>query len=591
MTNTPPWIRSEHSASSDENGEPTLKRRAIVTPSSVPPSSVPPSSPAPWYLSFLRSRDFIPLALLVGFLFISLITALTQAYKYGITIDEPLQEQYGKAVLKWYLSFGKNTSFITGFRRTENMPEHGGVFDAVVVAIQYGLKFVFKGIDLWLVRHVVTGFMGWLGIVGIALCGLELGGPWVAFAAATGLWLFPRYYGAMFNNPKDVPGAATLTFVIWATLLLVKHWKRRDMALKMSALLGFFLGVATAIRVTALSWFAVLVVLIVAWWLINGRSALRERRVVAELVHQAAVAATIGVSTLLTTMALWPFVFINPIGNLLESVIVLSHYPWIGPVLLDGQIYPSTQLPLSYIPIWIFIGSPPMLLVLAVLGVVVILAETVRRRRVESQAWTGLAGFAILMAPLLLLHPVLYDTLRQFLYIFPPLILLGAYGLVRSVTWLRGQRRAALRWTAVALLAVTVVSYVQVITDMMTLSPYEYAYFSPLIGGIKGAPGLYETDYYGSCSMAAAKWLAQNYHHYTSSSTPTVGASFLLEPLIQPYLPSTVHYTDANPNFFIGFTRYNNDQSYPAYHLVDVVSTDGVPLCVVKVNPALFPGK
>ncbi len=561
------------------DGEPTLKRPAIKAPPVV----------EPWYVRMRRSRDFIPLALLAAFLFVSLITVLIQARKYGLTIDESLQQRYGTYVLKWYTSLGKDTGFITAFSAAEHQPEHGGIFDAWLVAVQDVVKHFSAHINPWLVRHVLTGLAGWVGIIGIALCGFEIGGPWVAFAAAVGLWLFPRYYGSMFNNPKDVPATATFTFVVWATLLLIKHWKRRERALGMSVLLGFFIGAATAIRATALSWFVVRVALLVAWWVLNGRTALRERRIVAELAQQAVVAETIGVSTLLTTMALWPWIFINPFQNLLESISVLSHYPWIGPVLLNGAVYQSTDLPLSYIPTWIVIGSPPMLLALALLGVVVILAETVRRRRIDAPVWTSLAGFAISLALLMLIHPVLYDTLRQFLYIFPLLILVAAYGLIRSVVWLLNQRRQALRWVAIALVALTLVSYVQVAADMVALSPYEYAYFSPLVGGIRGASGKYETDYYGTCTKAAAAWLTDNYQHYSSAPSLTVDSSFLLETMLRTYLPAHFQFNSKNPDFFIGFTRYNNDQLYPNYRVIDVVSTEGAPLCVIKVNPAISP--
>ncbi len=172
------------------------------------------------------------------------------------------------------------------------MPEHGGVFDAGLVAMQH----VFKHSDPWIVRHTFTGLTGWLGLVAIALCGLELGGPWVALAAAVGLWLYPRYYGAIYNNPKDIPAAVSFTFVIWATLVLVNRWKRNEASIGASILLGCCIGAAVAIRVTALSWFAVLALLLAGWWVINGAAVWRQRRMLAELTRQFVVAQTIGVS-------------------------------------------------------------------------------------------------------------------------------------------------------------------------------------------------------------------------------------------------------------------------------------------------------
>jgi hypothetical protein len=390
----------------------------------------------------VRSPNILPWLLLATLLLGSLLTILTQAHRYGIAIDELFQQPFGIEVLAWYRSLGRNTSFLTTPQSDLYMPEHGGIVDAVIASLQ--LRLV--GVDPWLVRHVATGLIGWLGLVAIALCGFELGGPWLAFAAALGLWLFPRYSGAIYNNPKDIPAAVSMTFVLLATLLLLKYWKHRIRALEVSALLGLYLGVATAIRVTALFWFAIMALLLAGWWIANGASVWRERRMAPELTRQGVISGIIGITWLLSTMALWPFVFLNPFTNLLESIRVMSHYPWNNPVLYGGVTYPATQLPRSYPLSWLVIGSPPMLLPLLGIGLVIALAQIARTRRINPATATVILAFVVPLGTLLILHPVLYDGLRQFLFIVPPLILLAAYGLVqgaRSLELIRKQCEGA----------------------------------------------------------------------------------------------------------------------------------------------------
>lgn len=523
-------------------------------------------------------RDVAPWLLLSVFLFISLVTVFTQAYKYGITGDEPLQQLYGKHVLAWYHSHGNDTSFMTALPSTTHMPEHGGIFDAVIAAAQSQ----FRATDPWLVRHVVTGLSGWLGVVAIALCGFELGGPWVGFVAALGLWLYPRYYGAIYNNPKDIPATVSLTFVLWVTLLLLKYSKRFVPMLVASVLLGCCMGVATAIRVTAITWYGVLIALVAGWWSVNGRRAWRESHVVSELARQALAGGIVAASWLLSTIACWPFIFLNPRTNLVESIQLMSRYPWDGRVLFNGVAYPATQLPASYVPTWLVIGSPPMLLVLLVVGLLMAGIEAARTRRINPAVGTTALAFVIPLASLLLLHPVLYDSLRQFLYVIPPLILLAAYGLVRAVSLLMRQRRVELRWMAAALLSVTIASYALVVADMVALSPFEYIYFSPLVGGLKGAAGTYDTDYYGTCSKAAAEWLSHNYQRYTPS--PTLDTSILVQGSIASFLPAAFRTDNTHPDFFVGITRNNENLKYPTYHVIHVVAAEGVPLCVVKTR-------
>ncbi|HEU0027717.1 MAG TPA: hypothetical protein VFQ25_11435 [Ktedonobacterales bacterium] len=561
-----------------------VAERAEAKPIAAPLASG--FSPVPRVMRAIRlarSPSSLPWLLLAILLIIGFVTVLTQAGRYGVTIDEPLQQVYGERVLAWYRSHGQDRSFLTKFGPELRMPEHGGIFDAVIAALQSRLP----GIDPWLLRHTLTGLTGWLGVVAIALCGYELGGPWVAFAAALGLWLYPRYYGAIYNNPKDIPAAVTTTLALWATLLLLKYWRQRGRALEVGVLLGLFLGVATAIRVTTLMWCGILLILLAGWWVTHGRAAWRERRMVREVAWQGSVGGVIAGTWLLSTILLWPFVFLNPIANLLESAQVMAHFPWDGPVLYGGVVYPATQLPTSYSLTWIGIGSPPVSLLLAALGVVLALAELARARRVNPPLAVIALAFAVPLAAILILHSDLYDSLRQILFLIPPLILLAAYGLVRAVHFLLRQRRAAPRWAAVALLALTVASYAMVVADMAALSPYEYSYFSPLVGGLPGAAGRYETDYYATCRKPAAEWLSQHYRDYTSAPQPTFYTSGVLgAKTVAPYLPASFQENAIQPDFFIGMTRYHDDLSFPGYKTIHVVAVEGAPLCVVKINPA-----
>ncbi len=299
----------------------------------------------------------LPLMLLGGLLLAGLITIFMRADTYGISRDEPIQDRYGQAVMAWYQTLGKDTSFLTAFPSDAYMPEHGGFFDAIIAAVQHA----FPPADHWQVRQIITALSGLVGMVAIALCGYELGGYWVAFLAALGLWLYPRYYGAIYNDPKDIPAAVTMTFILWAALLLIKQWDQQKRFIRNSLLVGFCIGVAASIRVNAVLWYVILSLLPIAWWVLHGKRVWQEKSVRAELVKQGIAASAIGITSLLTMMAFWPYIFLNPIVNLLHSIKVLSQYPWNGPVLYDGVVYGAMQLPRTYAPKWLLIASPPTL--------------------------------------------------------------------------------------------------------------------------------------------------------------------------------------------------------------------------------------
>jgi hypothetical protein len=145
---------------------------------------------------------------------------------------------------------------------------------------------------------------------------------------------------------------------------------------------------------------------------------------------------------------------------------------------------------------------------------------------------------------------------------------------------------------AIGMLAVTAVSYLVVLGNMLALSPFEYTYFSPVVGGLQGAVNNYDTDYYGICTLQAAEWLNQNYQRYTHSAKPTVVGGYLLYNQLAPELSPALKLESnvPQPDFYISYTRWGHDKDYPTFRTIHTVSAEGVTLCVVKVNPSIAPG-
>lgn len=517
---------------------------------------------------------WLPVLLFIPLGAIMLVTVFTQAKNYGITMDVPLQDSYGHSILAWYRTLGRDTSFLTAYPVNTYMPEHGAIFDAIIALAQH----IFG--HYWYTRAVMTGLAGIGGIIAIALCGYEIGGWWCAFVAALGLWLYPRYFGAIFNNPKDIPFAAAMTWILWSVLLLVKHWKTGRTYYRYCMLVGFCIGFAASIRVTAVIWYLLLLLIAVGWWFINGMRIWHQEQIRAMLTRQTITALVTGLTSLLTMMALWPYIFLNPIVHLYDSISVMSRYPWNGTVLFNGVTYPAAQLPYSYVPTWLIIGSPPILIVCAVLGSVVACITMLRKREADPKIMIVLLAFFVPFASLIVLHTTLYNALRQFLFIVPPMILIAAYGINTTIRVLISQRKGVI---AAGLAIVLLISYGFVVADMISLHPYEYVYFSPIAGSLQGAARNYETDYYASCDKAAAQWLAQNYQRYTRSASLTVEGIMYFEPLITIYLPGNFHIAAKNPDFYVVPVWASGGKSN-AYHTIYVESRQGIPFCSVQAR-------
>lgn len=526
---------------------------------------------------------YLPLILLSMLLCLGIVTIFVQASNYGISADEPLQEAYGRTVMNWYLTLGRDTSFLS-FSPDSHMPEHGGIFDAAVSFIQR----MFPPQDHWYVRRIVTALTGLTGLVAIALCAYQLGGPWAAFLAALALWFYPRYYGAIYNNPKDVPAVVTMTLTLWGALLLTRHWEQGRRYLGYSVLVGFFIGLAASIRVTSVIWYAILMVIAVAWWLLRGRRIWREGRVRSELIKQFIAAIIIGLTSWLTMMALWPYVFLSPITNLLHSIKVLSQYPWDGLVVYDGLMINASKLPSTYTLKWLVIGSPLILILFMLVGLGLAYIISMSTRRIDARIAIVFLSFAIPLGAIIVGHAVVYDSLRQFLFLVPPMILIAVYGFVQTWCYLLNHKQKVFKLGAVGLAVLTLASYGLVAKEMIDLSPFEYTYFSPLVGGLPGAAAKFDTDYWGICTEQAVQWLNQNYQHYTSISAPTVNSfPFPLQMQTAPFLSPVFHLVTGPADFYIITTRDNIDQGFSSYRIIHVVTAENVPLCVIKINPAI----
>ena len=532
----------------------------------------------------IKSRLFmktVPLFLLGVLLVTAFVSVFVFADQYGITIDEPQENVYGQLVLNWYTSLGKDTSFMGVFPGSSlqtHLQEHGAIFEVIIAEAEH----VFG--QPWHTRAVVNGLAAFVGVVAIAFCGLELGGWWAAFLAALSLWLYPRFFGAMFNNSKDIPFTSATILILWAVLLLVRQWETKRKYLINSVLVGFLIGLADALRIVALFWYVVLGLLVVGWWIFCGQRQVKEKQVMANLRKQVIATMIIAVVSLITMYALWPYIILGPVDNLHQAITLMSKYPWTLPVPFAGQVYHANNLPRYYTPGWLVVGSPPAVIIFAAIEGLFACVTLIKGKTIDTKIVLVCLALILPLGGLVYLRATLYDAMRQFLFLVPPLLLLGVCGLMNLCTFLARRRQII---AVVGLVVLALGAQFQVIYDMVALHPYEYMYFSPLVGGVPGATGKYDLDYWGVCEKPSAEWLASNYTNYTDHLSPTVSTPYASE-MVTPYLPGVFQTVDPtnHPDFYISLTRLGKDHMLPSYKIIHTESVQGYLACVVKVKPS-----
>ncbi|MBE7438408.1 MAG: glycosyltransferase family 39 protein [Spirochaetales bacterium] len=445
---------------------------------------------------------------------IGLLILLTHS-DYGMTWDEEVQKTYGNLILAYFGS-GFANKFAMDYL---DLKFYGGAFELLVQLVTYWLVPL-TGADLFDVRHLLNALTGFTAVFFAYRSVRLVASGRAAFAAAFLLITMPRFWGHSFNNPKDIPFAAAYSLAIFAIIRFVLEFPAPSR--KAAVQLGLMIGLAMAVRVGGLILWAVLALAWLLQWAARGGRPVQFLT----LRNFSRMSLAFGVAWL-TMILPWPYAQADPFFRPLETLQLMSHFAWTQTVLFDGQMMPAPDLPSTYLPVWFAITLPDHFLVLFLGAILIIALGRLCRRdgRHQESVEDGeapprfpAATFFFLAAVLpvliaIVLDSVVYDGMRHFLFVLP-LLSMGAALLVDRAL----EQKA--RWLVTGWIAVSVGSFALVFLDMVQLHPYQAIYFNrSTIGGLAGAAGRFETDYWGNSYRAAAHWVSQHYPAGTAVST------------------------------------------------------------------------
>jgi len=421
-------------------------------------------------------------------LFVAAATLVLVTFSdYGVTWDEDVHNWYGVFVLDYY------TSFFTDLRSFQwgDLYNYGAVFDLSAAVLNQISPF-----GTYETRHLLNGLVGVVGLVGVWKLGRALAGPRAGFIAALFLLLIPNYYGQMFNNPKDVPFAVGMVWAIYYLVRIVPELPRPRWSLV--AKLGLAIGLALGVRVGGLLLFGYLGLVLLLFMLWRGAETHRFGAVVAlSLTSFWRVLLPVVAVAYPVMLLFWPWAQQAPFTNPLATLAYFSHEIFPFRTLFAGRYFPATDLPWAYLPTYIVLALPELVLVLLALApVAALLIARQRRWRLERAPSLQLfvLAFAIVfpVAYAVAIKAVLFDGMRHFIFVLP---LIAALSAVVADAGLERLQRFSFRGCAYAALALYGIAHVGI---MASLHPDEYVYYNGFIGGVEGAAGLFKLDYWAN---------------------------------------------------------------------------------------------
>ncbi|MEK7474939.1 MAG: hypothetical protein AAB152_04805 [Candidatus Coatesbacteria bacterium] len=514
----------------------------------------PPGSGARWHLATL-----VLFAVLAG-------VALATFRSYGVAADEPTQQAYGTLLGRFYATGGRDVrcNFSWDWRY------YGGLFETPVSWLASR-----SALGVHATRSLAGAVAGLAGIAGCWHAALALGGPRAAFVAALLLALIPGWWGQMFINSKDIPFAAAGAWALSGLVRMARAGGAPPPGL--AALTGVAIGAALGVRAGGVIYLACLAALLAT--------------------HAAIAPGRPGVwpyarTLLLTTciawlvmLAAWPYALAHPVTGLFDALRVFDRFPTPFPVLFDGRLEVATRLPRSYLPVLLGLTLPePLLLLLAAgAGLAVARLRRLGRRRREWRRDPAVLAVATvcLCAAFPLLYAVarrtpMYNGIRHTLFILPALACLAAVALERLLAHLSHRSSAVLA-------AVLVVAAARQVVLTARLFPYEYASFNAFAGGLRGAAGRFDTEYWGTAITEAAAGLSSRVAAEPRTGTWRVRLCGDWAPASEALGPRFVRATGgARADFYLGMTAAWGECVPPrGGKEVITVSRMGVPLAVV----------
>lgn len=428
---------------------------------------------------------------------VMVVLSIFIAFQTGINEDEKFHHGYEKVLMDFYASFGKDKAALNV--ETGKMHFYGGLFDVLTGLTNRIVGNTSPGEPgFHYVRHFFNALYGCVAILFTGLLA-RLGGGWRA--GVLGLYfifLSPRFLGHSMMNPRDIPFAAGYIMSLYFMVKLLKGMPKPDW----KSVAGLAGGIMLAIGARAggflviayLGLFAILDFLL-KFGLNNIGS---NKNVLVSYIKYPAIAAIGGT---FAALLFWPYGLVDPFTNVPKALTEFSNYSTNIRMLFGGELLWAQSLPLpQYIFTWLGQSIPLFSLV----GLVLFVGFF--RGILAKSPLTPLfvAGFALLFPILYILYKgsTLYDGMRHLLFVYTPLVVLAA------ISWnFLWEKFAHQKAGYYAISGILLLSLLEPAVFIGRNLPYFYVYVNPAAGGVKGAFGNYEQDYWGISVKQAVDWM------------------------------------------------------------------------------------
>jgi tetratricopeptide (TPR) repeat protein len=502
-----------------------------------------------------------------------LILMLFLSRNAGISCDEVLHYDHSVTVYNYFATHGQDKSALN--TPVTNLKYYGQSYDDITTFIikWFGID------DVYRFRHLTSSLAGWLTFFITALFAVWLSGYRSGIIVLFLFAVSPTFFGHTQNNLKDIPFALGYISSIFFTLKFIQEEKR--FLLKNSVFLILSIAFTMSIRAAGLLLICYLFLFLLSAEILEYLRGQGTRR---DFFRKLLLAGIITVAAWFLSIVIWPFALQSPIKNVMESYNVMAHFPSTFRQVFEGRVLWSDQMPWYYIPKSMIITIPVVVLT----GLICFAALFRIKKNAENAFRHGVLMFTILFPLLFVMYEKsnVYSSWRQFLFLYPGIILLSASG----YDWLFG--KAGKKYIGFAITAVVILLSFHPLKFMAENPRYYYLYYNQFTGGLKGAYSHYETDYYYTAQTEASEWLIKYLNDnkidgkLKVAATYSVSYQFRKNPGIGTFYMRFEERSLYDWDYAIITNRYIplfqlKNNIWPPSDALYTIKADGVPICIV----------
>ncbi len=465
---------------------------------------------------------------------------------FGITSDEYIEYQSGKALLSYYQTGKESEGFDISLR---NFPKNSTYYRGHLALFSYlNPQGSYEKFHLFNMLFALPIFLMFYTLLFFAYKSVRL-----ASLGTLALFFTPRFLGDIPANPKDVPFAVFL----FVSLGFIYFFDKLKVNIFVKIItLGTLFGLTTSFRLLGISLFIIYLLY-----------SLRNSKIVA--LRDSILIFLISIPVLIVSLPLLSNDILGGSKTLIEASSNFEY--WDNKMLFMGEFITKYQRPWFYLPLWLAITTPLSALLPFLVFPIILLIRKFKDGSLYVLMYLALAVNFILY---LLFEPVIYNGLRHFLFLVPVITFISVLTIFDLWKLLKSYN------LKVGYAFLVAISFLFLLTfkDFILLHPFEYTYFNELIGGLKGAQGKFDSDYWGASYKESSEWIRENFAKTSEvnvySCDMPFAANYYSHKLFQ------VVFEEKNADFIICDLDNAIQKNYD-FPVVYKVVREGVPLNVV----------